>query len=36
MLDRGNHLVLDFFRGQGMMAGPFIQLEKDLDEENLD
>lgn len=31
MLDRDNDLVLAFFRSLGMMAGPFIQLEKDLD-----
>ncbi len=31
LLDRKNELVLAFFRGQGMTAGPFIQLEKDLD-----
>jgi N-acetylglutamate synthase-like GNAT family acetyltransferase len=31
MLNRDNHLVLSFFRSLGMMAGPFIQLEKDLD-----
>ena len=31
MLNRDNHLVLAFFRSLGMMAGPFIQLEKDLD-----
>jgi N-acetylglutamate synthase-like GNAT family acetyltransferase len=31
MLNRDNHLVQAFFRSLGMMAGPFIQLEKDLD-----
>lgn len=31
MLARDNKLVLSFFRSQGMMAGPFIPLEKDLD-----
>lgn len=31
MLSRNNDLVLAFFRSLGMMAGPFIQLEKDLD-----
>ena len=31
MLARNNGLVLAFFRSLGMMAGPFIQLEKDLD-----
>ncbi len=31
MLARDNHLIMSFFRSQGMMAGPFIQLEKDLD-----
>jgi ribosomal protein S18 acetylase RimI-like enzyme len=27
LLARENHLVLSFFRSQGMMAGPFIELE---------
>jgi len=31
ILHRDNHLVLAFFRSQGMKTGPFIQLEKDLD-----
>ena len=31
MLARDNHLVLAFFRSQGMMAGPFIELETTLD-----
>ncbi len=31
MLNRDNHLVQAFFRSLGMMAGPFIQLEKDLE-----
>jgi GNAT superfamily N-acetyltransferase len=31
MMLRGNHLVLSFFRSQGMMAGPFIELETMLD-----
>ena len=30
MLSRDNHLLMSFFRSQGMMAGPYIQLEKDL------
>jgi GNAT superfamily N-acetyltransferase len=30
MLARDNHLVLSFFRSQGMMAGPFIELETTL------
>ena len=30
MLARDNHLILSFFRSQGMMAGPFIPLEMDL------
>lgn len=30
MLARDNPLAMSFFRSQGMMAGPFIQLEKDL------
>jgi ribosomal protein S18 acetylase RimI-like enzyme len=32
MLRRDDNLNLSFFRSLGMMAGPFIQLEKDLDE----
>jgi len=32
MLARDAQLVMQFFRSQGMMAGPFIQLEKELDE----
>lgn len=31
LLARDNHLVLSFFRSQGMMAGPFIELETTLD-----
>jgi GNAT superfamily N-acetyltransferase len=31
MVARGNRLPLMFFRSEGMMAGPYIQLEKDLD-----
>lgn len=31
MIGRDNHLVLAFFRSLGMMAGPFIQLERDLE-----
>ena len=31
MLARDDHLVMSFFRSQGMMAGPFIQLERGLD-----
>jgi ribosomal protein S18 acetylase RimI-like enzyme len=30
MLGRDNSLIMSFFRSQGMMAGPFVQLEKDL------
>jgi GNAT superfamily N-acetyltransferase len=30
ILARDNHLILSFFRSQGMMAAPFIPLEKDL------
>jgi L-amino acid N-acyltransferase YncA len=30
MLARENHLILSFFRSQGMMAAPFIPLELDL------
>ncbi len=32
MLRRDDSLVMSFFRSQGMMAGPFVQLEKDLDQ----
>jgi ribosomal protein S18 acetylase RimI-like enzyme len=32
IMARDNHLVLSFFRSQGMMAGPFIELEMSLDE----
>ena len=31
MLGRDNTLILSFFRSQGMMAGPFIPLEMDLE-----
>ncbi len=31
MLARDNTLVLSFFRSQGMMAGPLIPLEMDLE-----
>jgi ribosomal protein S18 acetylase RimI-like enzyme len=31
MLARDNGLIMSFFRSQGMMAAPFIALEKDLD-----
>jgi GNAT superfamily N-acetyltransferase len=31
MVAREAHLPLLFFRGEGMIAGPYIQLEKDLD-----
>jgi len=30
MLSRDNHLLMSFFRSHGMMAGPYIELEKDL------
>lgn len=32
MLARDNNLILSFFRSQGMMAGPLISLEMDLDQ----
>ncbi|KAA5603543.1 GNAT family N-acetyltransferase [Blastochloris sulfoviridis] len=32
MIARESQLILSFFRSQGMMAGPFVELEKDLDE----
>lgn len=31
MMLRNNHLLMSFFRAHGMMAGPYIELEKDLD-----
>lgn len=31
MMARDNHLLMSFFRSQGMMAGPYIELEKALD-----
>jgi GNAT superfamily N-acetyltransferase len=31
LLQRDNQLILSFFRSQGMMAGPFIPLEMDLE-----
>ncbi len=31
MLRKDAHLVMSFFRSQGMMGGPFIQLEKPLE-----
>lgn len=31
LLARDNHLVLSFFRSQGMMAAPFIPLEMDIE-----
>lgn len=30
MISRDNHLLMSFFRSEGMMAGPYIQLEKNL------
>jgi hypothetical protein len=30
MLAKDAHLLMSFFRSLGMMAGPFIQLEKSL------
>jgi ribosomal protein S18 acetylase RimI-like enzyme len=30
MLARDDTLIMSFFRSQGMMAGPFIQFEKDI------
>ncbi|HFC05405.1 MAG TPA: GNAT family N-acetyltransferase [Rhizobiales bacterium] len=32
MVERKNQLHMAFFRSEGMAAGPYIQLEKDLDE----
>jgi GNAT superfamily N-acetyltransferase len=31
MVARTNHLHLSFFRSEGMMAGPYLQLEMELD-----
>jgi len=31
MIARGNHLLMSFFRSEGMTAGPYLQLEKELD-----
>ncbi len=30
LVDRRDHLILSFFRAQGMAAGPSLQLDKDL------
>ncbi len=30
MISRNNHLLMSFFRSHGLMAGPYLQLEKDL------
>jgi len=32
MVGRKNQLLMAFFRSEGMTAGPYIQLEKDLDD----
>lgn len=32
MIRRDEHLLMAFFRSQGMMAGPFIQLEQSLED----
>jgi ribosomal protein S18 acetylase RimI-like enzyme len=32
MLRRDDNLVMSFFRSQGMTAGPFVELERDIDE----
>jgi len=32
MLRRDDNLIMSFFRSQGLTAGPFIELEKNLDE----
>ena len=36
MVARDYHLVLSFFRSQGMKAGPYIELEMDADEDRAD
>lgn len=33
MISRDNHLLMAFFRSQGMMAGPYLELEMDLGSE---
>jgi len=30
LVDRKDHVILSFFRAQGMVAGPSLQLDKDL------
>lgn len=30
LVDRRDHLILSFFRAQGMVAGPSLQLDKDV------
>ena len=30
LVDRKDHLILSFFRAQGMVAGPSLQLDMDL------
>ena len=32
VVSTGNHLLLSFFRAQGLMAGPYLQLEKPLND----
>jgi ribosomal protein S18 acetylase RimI-like enzyme len=32
MVPTGNHLLLSFFRSEGLTAGPYLQLEKDIDD----
>ena len=34
MIARDHQLILSFFRSQGMMGGPFVELEMDLVEQN--
>jgi L-amino acid N-acyltransferase YncA len=36
MVARENTLHMSFFRSEGMMAGPYLQLEKSLDENQED
>lgn len=31
VIARDNHLLMSFFRSEGMRAGPYLQLEKELD-----
>jgi hypothetical protein len=34
MISRKNHELLSFFRSEGLTAGPYLQLEKELNDDN--